>query len=324
VTSSPLRPCAPRPILITGSHRSGSTWVGRMVASHPRVGYVHEPFNPEHHPACPVRHRWHHVTAEDQGRFFAYLRRHLAFRHAWWKEGGALRSPRGATRATFRTLVDLWRRLVGVRPLVKDPLAFFSAEWVAEKFEADVVVLIRHPAAFAGSLKRLGWAFGFGQLLSQPRLMEGYLEPFRDELERATRRPSDDVVEHAILAWRVIYHVAREYRRRHTGWLFIRHEDLSLDPEHEFGQLFARLGLDFHPRARQAIREHTSSANPAEVPGQVPQLLRRNSRENVRNWRHRLSPAEVNRVYRGTWDVARFFYSEDELGSGLESGRRAA
>ena len=34
-----------RPILVTGSHRSGSTWVGKMIASHPRVAYVEEPFN---------------------------------------------------------------------------------------------------------------------------------------------------------------------------------------------------------------------------------------------------------------------------------------
>ena len=34
-----------RPILVTGTQRSGSTWVGQMIASHPRVVYVWEPFN---------------------------------------------------------------------------------------------------------------------------------------------------------------------------------------------------------------------------------------------------------------------------------------
>jgi hypothetical protein len=37
---------ADRPILVTGAHRSGTTWVGRMLALVPGVEYIHEPFNP--------------------------------------------------------------------------------------------------------------------------------------------------------------------------------------------------------------------------------------------------------------------------------------
>ena len=34
------------PILVTGAHRSGTTWVGKMLALAPGIGYVHEPFSP--------------------------------------------------------------------------------------------------------------------------------------------------------------------------------------------------------------------------------------------------------------------------------------
>ena len=34
-----------KPILVTGSHRSGSTWTGRIISAAPHVGYIHEPFN---------------------------------------------------------------------------------------------------------------------------------------------------------------------------------------------------------------------------------------------------------------------------------------
>src|SRR3954447_1155356 len=59
-------PKTPRPILVTGSHRCGSTWGGRMIASPPRVGYVGEPFNAFNHRRCPVRHMWHFVTPQDE------------------------------------------------------------------------------------------------------------------------------------------------------------------------------------------------------------------------------------------------------------------
>ena len=35
-----------KPILVTGAHRSGTTWVGKMLALAPGVAYVHEPFSP--------------------------------------------------------------------------------------------------------------------------------------------------------------------------------------------------------------------------------------------------------------------------------------
>ena len=35
----------PPPILVTGAPRSGSTWVGNVLALDKRTGYVHEPFN---------------------------------------------------------------------------------------------------------------------------------------------------------------------------------------------------------------------------------------------------------------------------------------
>ena len=38
------------PILLTGSHRSGSTWTGKMLAFSNEIAYIHEPFNLNHNP----------------------------------------------------------------------------------------------------------------------------------------------------------------------------------------------------------------------------------------------------------------------------------
>ncbi|MCF8233846.1 MAG: hypothetical protein K9G67_15655 [Bacteroidales bacterium] len=32
-------------ILVTGAHRSGTTWVGHVMREAPEVHYIHEPFN---------------------------------------------------------------------------------------------------------------------------------------------------------------------------------------------------------------------------------------------------------------------------------------
>src|SRR5437870_409056 len=121
-----------RPILLTGSHRSGSTWVGQVIASHPDVFYLSEPFNPTT-PGSPVRHWFHHVTAADAAVFRAYLRRLLTPWYSWWDDYRTDPGPRRAVGATLRTLHATARRLGGRRALLKDPIALFSAEWLADQ-----------------------------------------------------------------------------------------------------------------------------------------------------------------------------------------------
>jgi hypothetical protein len=298
-----------RPILVTGSHRSGTTWVGRMLASHPRVHYVKEPFNPSYQPECPVRHHWHLVTEEDERVFRAYLGRLFTFRHSWWDEVRARPHPRRLAGATLRAL-DAWRRKVfDSRPVMKDPIAFFSAEWLADAFDMNVVVLIRHPAAFASSLKQLGWTFPFGDLLCQPRLMGSYLVPFADDVARL-HAAGADVIEQAVLVWRLVHRLVLEYQVRHPDWIFLRHEDLSLNPLVEFRHLFGHLGLSFPARVLRTIEEHSREADrgtPARPPSHE---LRRDSRANVWSWAHRLRREEVARVRKGTEDLAGYFYPE--------------
>jgi len=246
-----------RPILVTGAHRSGSTWVGRMIARSPAVRYVHEPFNPDaFRPGiCAARfeREFTYVCAENAASYQDDLRRCLEFRYRF-AEG--LRTVRTAADAV-RTARDLgrfafsrWRK---ARPLVKDPHAVFSAEWLARTFGMDVVVMIRHPAAFVGSVKKARWAFRFGQFLEQPLLMQHHLRRFQTEIEAFATKTAD-IVDQGILLWNVIYDVILQYRNRHPDWIFVRHEDLSRDPVSRFS------GAGAGSRSRDAYSGRCSSA----------------------------------------------------------------
>jgi Sulfotransferase family len=296
------------PILVTGAQRSGTTWVGKMIASHPGVVYVWEPFNKQL-PHTPARHWYHHVTAGEEGRFREFLRYYLTFQSRWADVRDPI-YPRRILRAAKRATECWWRRRQGCRALMKDPNALCSAEWLAEAFGMSVVVLIRHPAAFVSSYKRLGWVFYFQELWAQPQLMEEYLEPFRDEIRWQVEHSPPDLIDSAILLWRVLHHVILDLQRRHPHWAFVRHEDLSLWPVEEFLRLFEHVGLDMTPGVRRAIERHSSPKNPREAGDKVVHQLNRDSRGNVWNWRGRLSPLEIARVRKGTQDVARWFYTD--------------
>jgi hypothetical protein len=311
-------PARARPILVTGAHRSGTTWAGRMLAQAPGVLYVHEPFNPDHPPSrgvCDVRpERWFaHVSAENEAAYLRAFGNTVGLRYDWLAALGSVTSVRDARRRWAEHRLFRRHRRAGSVALVKDPLAFFSAEWLAARFGMNVVVLVRHPAAFASSLRLLGWSYPFADLLAQPRLMDTLLRPFAAEVEAfaAAERP---VLDQAVLVWRLIYHTALEYRRRHPEWTFVRHEDLSRDPVGGFRDLFVRLGLAFTEEARRAVEAYSGSHNPAQPAVHLGSMvaLRRDSAANLSNWRRRLTAAEVARVRDGVGPLADRFYAATE------------
>ena len=299
-----------RPILVTGAHRSGTTWVGKMLALAPGVAYIHEPFNPRT-PAglspAPFDRYFTVVTAENEERYRAGLERTLAFRYAVGAqlgEGGGLRDFARAGRDFVRLLPP---RLTGARPLVKDPIALLSAEWLADRFGMDVVVLVRHPAAFAASLGRLGWSHDFGSFLVDGRGPE-IVRRYEPEIREQAERPGDPLAQ-ASLLWRILYAAVEGYRERHPDWTYLRHEDASLDPLGTFERLYERLGLELSPRARREIERTTSTAdNPAELAS--PHDVKLASAASLGRWRKQLAPEEMEFLRESTRDVWPSFYSD--------------
>jgi hypothetical protein len=91
-----------KPILVTGSHRSGTTWVGRIIASSPSVAYIHEPFHIRHDPdVCPARfdHWFTYVCEENEDQYRKPIKEML--RQARRRSGVPLE--RGAPGAQTRT-----------------------------------------------------------------------------------------------------------------------------------------------------------------------------------------------------------------------------
>ncbi len=306
-----------RPILVTGLIRSGTTWVGRMIATSPSVGYIHEPLNPwdAHRKSgvcrVPVPCWYLYVTKENEAAYYESIKNMLAFRYSLLRGLGTIRTPKDAWRVWQEVRAFHMHRARGARPLVKEPFAVFSAEWFAETFGMDIVILVRHPAAFVGSIKRVKWGSPFHHLLQQPFLMRDYLGPFEAQLEEYANTKRD-IIDQAILTWRIVNYVVIQHRKRHEGWIFLRHEDISWAPVRCFRKLFVRLDLCFSPQVESVVRRYSDPSNPSEVPVEWTCALKRDSRSVIWNWKNRLTESEIKRVREGTSDVAMEFYSDDD------------
>jgi hypothetical protein len=299
-----------KPILVTGAHRTGTTWVGRMLAAHSGLAYISEPLNVLHRPGvmrAPVVHWYTYINPENEAEYLPSLLETLRYQYHLAAEIPSLRSGHDFLRMCRDVSIFLRGGLFHLRPLLKDPFAVFSLPWFAQRLGCEVVVTVRHPAGFASSLKRLNWPFNFRDLLEQPLLMRDQLEPYRGPMESM---PADDIIGQASLLWAMIYRSVQSACRALPSVRMVRHEDLSIDPVPGFRRLYGELGLPFTPGVERRILDSSSSDNPAELSRRKVHSTRLDSRANLHNWKRRLSTEEVARIRQLTEEVARDYYPE--------------
>jgi hypothetical protein len=305
-----------KPILVTGSPRSGTTWVGHMLSAAPEVYYIHEPFNPSinlHKYGLPrlFERYFTYITEGNESYYYSAIKCLI---------GGKYKLRYGIADA--RSLGDLQRTLKQYRefrrrrktslvPLIKDPIALLSADWLCRRFDINVLVMIRHPAAVISSMKRLGWGtFPDRWALPQYRLMNELLAPFEEQLKQLEKKECD-LIEHNAVQWKMLHHVISYYKKEHRDWVFLRHMDISCDPMTCFTELFNTFGLTLTEFARNNIEEYSSRSNPAQAYG-TEKPFQLNSEATISNWKHKLSPSEIQRIRELVEDVSCEFYSDDD------------
>lgn len=300
-----------RPILVTGLHRSGTSWVGRSLTLSGELAYVSEPLNVLHRPgvmAAPVEQWYSYITEQNEAEYLSAFEDTLVLRYKFWKELASLRSPRDFLRMLRDSFIFLRGRLTRQRVLLKDPFALFSAVWVAQRLDAQVVIVLRHPAAFVSSLKRLNWSFDFNDLLAQPALMRDHLEPFRQEMESAP----EDLVGQASLLWRIGMHTITQMNKTYPELHLVQHEELSKDPVAGFRSLFRNLGLPFTSKVERSILRNTGARNPDEVSLNSIYNTNLDSAANLQNWKRRLSADEIVRIRQLTQQAAEPYYGAED------------
>ncbi|MBC3846950.1 sulfotransferase domain-containing protein [Winogradskyella echinorum] len=294
-----------KPILISGIHRSGSTWVGKVVAKSKNVKYVSEPFNVAMKDYVPPFDEWYkYVSSNSEQQEQDVIKRYLDKRIYLNRDFILNRLQRMNSIQKLKYLVrDSFERL-NKRSLLKDPIALFSAEWIFNQYNCDVVILIRHPAAFYLSIKEKDWTFNFENLAKQPLILDGPLKEFKDTIQNMCST-ENSLIEQAVLIWNCIYTQVYNYQRKYSDkWHFLKHEDLSRKPLHEFEEMFNFLNLNFDSQVKSYILKTTTSNNDS--------LLERNSINNITKWQKKLTEDEISYIKKETESVWRLFYTNDD------------
>jgi hypothetical protein len=290
-------------------------------------GFVHlnEPFNPKRPPgqspgilnaSVPVGYIYVNGHNSDVfrpalGDTFRFRYRHLAElrqnHHSWFDLA------KMAKYSSAFTVGALRRK----RPLLDDPYASLAAPWIAEEFDGQVAVLVRHPAAMVASYRKLGYRAHFRHFLDQPQLMADYLEPWRAEMEALVE--TDDRVAQVATFWTMLHRVLGDMADRSDRLHVVRYEDLCADPVGEFERLFTRLGLELNDAARTQIVRGTegNSKNQSHAwrvsrRGGLSRTAFRpmDSKSMIWAWKDKISPSEAARIRVITGPVADRFYTD--------------
>ncbi len=279
------------PILVTGAHRSGTTWVGQTIAFHKAVTFIQEPFNVDF--PCPdFRYQfktWFQYVPEMQDEYRVC----------------------SSFEKLLNKISNPYLRAQQIT-LVKDPLALMSAGWLYEKLDFRVICTIRNPLAFVGSLKKWNWYFDFEQFLKQEYLIKIKLSHFEAKIKEFCKT-EHDIIDQSCLLWNILHFVIWEYKNCYPEWLYVRHEDLAIEPLKNFQKIFAYLNLDLSKEISLLIQDYTADVHSSETDD--TSFKPRNARGSLDTWQHRLTATEIERVIEQTKDIAKEFYLGDIRGS---------
>ncbi len=290
-----------RPILIVGLPRSGTTWTLRALSAGPGTRAIGEPDNEDKFPeSIYAKHSlgrypvlrpgesssryeklwaWILEGAEEDGR--AQLARHLLGPGAvnrihegrpdpvTWLAGLVARNPRSHPAPTG-----------GPRLVVKSIHAQLCAEWLADAFGVEVLVLRRHPGNVLASWLEVNLKDSRNSTLeTRPEIRTRYLERWGVPL------PGPDPIER--ISWRIglLTAVLEEATARHPEWHVRSHEELCTDPPAEFQKLYAELGLEWGDPSARFLDEHNT-------PG-TGFVVKRVASELSDSWRRRLDDDQV-------------------------------
>lgn len=303
-----------RPILVTGVHRSGTTWVGKMIAASPQVTYISEPLNVHHRPGVmrvPVGHWYKYICEDNQDEYLKPLQDTLEYRYRLGAEIRALKSAKDFGRMLRDLTWFMQGKFKSTRPLLKDPFAVFSIPWFVEQFNTQIIVLVRHPAGFVSSLKKLSWDFDFEDLLQQEYLMRDLLSDYKPEME-AVVKTNPNLIEQGALLWKIVYDIIDRYRQSIPGMIVLRHEAMAKEPEVEFRKLYDQLGMRFARKIEMIIDKSSSEKNPVELARGRQHSIQLHSEETIKNWKTRLLPGEIEKIYQITRPIADRYYHPGE------------
>lgn len=257
-------------IFISGSGRSGTTWLQEIINYDNSYRILFEPF---HIDKVDILKGWHYRQ---------YIR----------PNSKDLRYIKPANQILSGNIRNAWidkdnDPLINKKRIIKDIRTQFLLGWVHTAFpDIPILMIMRHPCAVANSKLALGWNANLDQhikeLYAQKELVDDHLKPHTGLLNEI----KDDFEKH-ILLWCLEYYVPlKQFQSNQI--LMIFYEQLCKDFPNQINRIFEFLKKEYgneifdkHKVPSSQVREDS-----AILKGKNP----------VNEWRKKISKGQINRA----------------------------
>lgn len=259
-----------RSILVAGTGRSGTTWLGDLITSQIRCRVMFEPFNPDLVPEYSGYNYFQYMRPADEDQALHEFARKVfsgEIRNRWVDHKNEQIFPE------YRIIKDIRTNLL--------------LKWLHDRFpEVPILFIMRHPCAVVLSRMELGWATDrdIEPFLSQNDLMEDYLTPFIDLIKNA-RTPEE---KHAII-WSISTLVPlQQFTPGELNMVY--YENLCTQPQVEIPAILASIGQESTEPVSEIINR------PSQTTRRTSAVV--NGTDKITTWKKKLSPLQIDKILR--------------------------
>jgi hypothetical protein len=255
-------------IFVAGTARSGTTWLGDVIASQMPCRIMFEPFNPDLVPEYSDFNYFQYIHPDSENPdFYTFAQKIFT---------GKIRN---------RWIDHQNERIFSEYRLIKEIRANLVLKWLYDHFpEISMIFLIRHPCAVVASRMELGWATenDIRPFTSQPDLIQDHLGPYMDLIK--TVKTIEE--KHAII-WSVSNLVPlRQFRPNELKIVY--YENLCVQPQTEMISIFHSIG---QKPVEPVINKIDRPSQTARVTSAIV-----NGTDKITAWEKKLSPLQIENI----------------------------
>lgn len=305
---------AKKKILILGTRRSGSTFLGKLLSfTIKKCAFIEEPFNPVRGIRA-INHVWYpYLGPMDQGNLTDAVKAVISLKKIAFKNSVVnINSRESSLNVSKKYLLKeifknesgesyIWRlaRLIlksnhfityqkarflpKSSVLIKDSLMTLMLEYLSRQPELSLIFIFRDPEAFYLSMKIQGWAINTENFLNQ----KGLIKQHPDFLSY----PKENKIDKILNEWIIVNTVALTELKRNKSIICVSHTRLANQPLNVISLLFKELNIEHMPNEKTVLKYTQGSHRSGKTKD-----VRRNSKDQLNKYKSRIS--ETAHIYK--------------------------